>query len=205
MTESERDQYEARLRGLGEIVSVARVHQTILETLFMSGDPHAERALAMYRSFFGPVWRALTNDMFLHATSALDRDARAASLPNLLKDARQDRTFAPGVDIRSMQAWLSEQDDLHTALLTLRNKRLAHFDVDDVRRTIELRLGIRYGAFRDFLEGLHRHHVTLVRAFYGHVDTLEPATRVRAHSAQLRQTLIDHHLGSPGDASSHAP
>ena len=197
MTKSERDQYEARLGGLGELVSMARVHQTILETLFMSGDPETERVLAMYRSFFAPVWRALTNEMFLHATSALDRDRRSASLPNVLKAARESPEFAPGVDIHSMQGWLSGHEDLHKALLALRNKRVAHFDVDDPRRTIEFRLGIGYGAFRGFLEGLHRHHGTLVRAFHGRIDVADPFPEARAHSAQFRQMLIDDHQGSP--------
>ncbi|MYH41927.1 MAG: hypothetical protein F4150_09345 [Chloroflexi bacterium] len=190
MATSAREQYEARLAGYGELVFMARAYQTILESFFLAGDPETWRMLETYRAFFGPVARALTNDMFLHAASAVDRDTRTASLPNLLRAARESPEFAPGADVRGMEEWLSGWEELRTNLRALRDKRLAHFDAGDLRETIELRLGINYGAFRVFLEDLHRHHVTLLRALDGHADAADPAPEARAHSSRLRRTLL---------------
>ena len=183
----ERDEFRELLEGFEELVSVARMHSAILESLTQKGE-EASVVLDAYRGFFGPVGAALHNGMLLETAKALDRDTRAASLPNILAAAKANPEFAPDVDIAAMEAWLDERAAFIDGLHTLRNKRLAHFDVP-----AELPGGLTYGGLTDLLKDLHGHWITLSRAFTGDAAIQDQrATKAGQDAGALLYALTGH-------------
>lgn len=181
----DRDEYEKRLDGLGALVSVARMHSAVLESLIRD-DAETVGVLNTYRGFFAPARAALHNGMLLEAAKALDNDLRAASLPNLLRAAKESPAFAPDVDIAEMQDWLAEHAAFIGGLQILRNKRLAHFDVPAA-----LPDGLEYGAFTDMLGDLNGFWITLHSACRGVAGVMDLRMKEAQQDTEaLRKTLI---------------
>ena len=180
------------LQRLESHVAAARVHSGILETM-MVDDPDSCSVLNTYPGFFAYTRAALHNGMLLETAKALDKDARTASLPNLVKAARESREFAPGVDIPSVERWLRERAAFVTALIHLRNTRLAHFDVPVPEPLAKL----KYGEFKDVLEVLRMCAVALYRAFH-HVAAVsdDRVSEARAHTQEIHRILVAHRNGS---------
>ena len=161
------------------------MYSAVLETL-IQGDDETRGVLDTYRGFFVPVRAALHNGMLLEAAKALDKDPRAASLPNLLKAAAESPGLGPNVDIGDMQKWIEDKKELIEDLGALRNKRLAHSDVP-----AELPGGLTYGDFKDLLEELREHWMTLHLAFHEAAALMDLATKETQQDTEaLRQTLI---------------
>ena len=149
-------------------------------------DEETRGVLNTYVGFFNAVRVALHNGMLLETAKALDEDARAASLPNLLKASEESPEFAPGVNIAAMQEWLVEREAFIDGLQTLRNKRLAHHDAP-----AELPGGLMYGDFTDMLEDLNHYWITLHRAHHGVAAVMDSRIRkARQDTKALRRTLI---------------
>ena len=184
------DQYEyrERLSRFESHVSAARVHSGILETM-MVDDPDSRSVLNTYPGFFVYAKAALHNGMLLETAKALDKDARTASLPNLVEAARESPEFAPGVDIASIERWLRERVAFITDLIRLRNTRLAHFDVPVPEPPAEL----EYGEFKDVLKVLWMCAVALYRSFHQVAAVSDDRVReARAHTAEIHRILVAH-------------
>ena len=183
----DRDEYGERLKGFESHVSAARIHSGILEEM-IKDDPEIAGVLNTYGGFFVYVKAALHNGMLLAAAKALDRDARTASLPNLVKAAKESPEFALDVDLACIEEWMEAKASFIGDLILLRNKRLAHFDVPDA----ELPDGLTYGEFKDMLDALHKHSVALERAFHGIAGVMDlRGDEARSHTNELMRTLID--------------
>ena len=181
----DRNEYASRLSGFEDLVNTARMQSAILETMIKEDDDTVG-VLNTYKAFFLVVRASLHNGMLLEAAKALDRDARAASLPNLVGAARDCPQLAPGVDIAAIEAWIKKHTTVIKDLQTLRNKRLAHFDVP-----AQLPGGLLYGQFIDLLEDLRGHWLDLYRAFHGVAAVMDRrADEARAHTDEIRKTLI---------------
>ena len=161
------------------------MYSAILETLIRD-DKETQGVLDTYRGFFVPVRAALHNGMLLEVAKALDKDSRAASLPNLLKAAEESPGLAPDVDIRDTQEWIGDKRGLIKDLEALRNKRIAHFDVP-----AELPGGLTYGDFKDLLKELREHWMALHLAFHEAAAFMDLPTRETQQDTEaLRQTLL---------------
>ena len=183
----DRDEYERRLSGFEIHVSQAKACSGILEEMFES-DPDTVRVRKTYRDFFIYTRAALHNEMLLAVAKTLDSDDRTASLPNLVKAARETPEFAPGVDLAKIEGWLEEKEPVIKALTELRNKRLAHFDV----LYSELEGPLLYGEFTDVLDDLRSHFVALYRAFH-HVAAIMDSRPhdVRAQTGEIMRILVN--------------
>ncbi|MXZ47561.1 MAG: hypothetical protein F4Z08_11385 [Chloroflexi bacterium] len=181
-------EYRERLQRFENHVSAARVHSGILETM-MVDDPDSRSVLDTYPGFFVYAKAALHNGMLLETAKALDKDARTASLPNLVKAARESPEFAPGVDIPSIERWLRERSAFVRALIRLRNTRLAHFDVPVTEPLEEL----EYGEFTDVLAVLWMCSVKLYCAFHQVAAVSDDRVReARAHTGEIHRILVAH-------------
>ena len=181
----QRDEYEKRLHGFEQLVSMARTYSAILETVIQT-DEETRGVLNTYVGFFDAVRVALHNGMLLETAKALDKDCRTASLLNLVRAAQDSPEFAPGVNIGAMQEWLVKRAAFIEGLQALRNKQLAHHDVP-----AELPGGLIYGEFKDMLEELNNYWMALYRAHHGVAAVMDPRTRMARQDAEaLRQTLL---------------
>ena len=183
----ERSEYEERLEAFASSINAARQYAAVLETLIKE-DRETLGVLTTYQGFFAPVRAALNNGLFLETAKALDTDSRTASLPNLMKAVRECPALATGVDIGTMEAWLEDRADLISDLTSLRNKRVAHFDVS----TDELPGGLNYGEFQDLLEELKNHWHVLERALRGSGGIMDLMTAsTRDDTEEVRQLLVE--------------
>ena len=181
----DREEYEERLEGFGQLVSMAWMYSAVVETLIRDDD-ETEGVLNTYQGFFVPVHAALHNAMLLETAKALDKDSRAASLPNLLNAAEGSSALAPCVDIAAMQEWIANKEELIKKLQTLRNRGLAHLDVP-----AGLPGGLTYGDFKDLLTELRDHWIALHRAFHGAAAIMDMRAKAsRQDTEALRKTLI---------------
>ena len=151
------------------------------------GDQETMIMLNTYIGFFKPVQTALHNAMILDAAKALDKDPRTASLPNLLKAAKESPEYAPRVDLAPIDEWIVEQRNFVDNLTRLRHKRLAHLDAvddDDLK-------GLLFGEFEDLLRVLQEHSNSLERAFYGYAATVDQQRpQARKDTEEVRRLLI---------------
>ena len=185
-------EYSERLQRFESHVAAARVHSGILETM-MVDDPDSRSVLNTYPGFFVYAKATLHNGMLLETAKALDKDPRTASLPNLVKAARESPEFAPDVDIPSVERWLWERAPFVTALIRLRNTRLAHFDVPVPEPPPKL----EYGEFKDVLEVLQMCAVALYRAFHQVAAVSDNRVEeARAHTEELHRILVAHRRDS---------
>jgi len=128
-----RDEFKRQLAQLQEVIFRGLLYYTVWEALWPS-DEAAAKTLNWFKGFFVPVRGALHNMMFIEFAKVFDRDKRAASLPNLLSVARQDRSLAPNATPQDLDAISKKIDVLSAKILknlkTLRDQRLAHSDTN---------------------------------------------------------------------------